>query len=160
MKRKLKWMALENLAFLARVLGNPYYYNEPFVNLLRLTKINQGREWNNSLNLRWCTKNIPKRNLMDQKNKNWANSKCLRMMFHTLHWVVNFVRTTKSQVTILRTPVGRVQFDVFEKFTSARKKCDHLLWYKWKNARWLSRRNASVSRNKGKIAPSRATALN
>ena len=67
-----------------------------------------------------------------------------------------------QRLTKLHEPVGRAQFGVFEKFTSAylfqiaqEKSYDHLLIvYMTKISRWLSRRNTRVSRNQGKIASS------
>ena len=63
----------------------------------------------------------------------------------------------------MHEPVGRVQFGVFEKFTTAylfqiaqEKSCDYLLINNIHEeiSRWFTKRNARVSCNQGKIAPS------
>ena len=58
----------------------------------------------------------------------------------------------------MHEPVGRVQFGVFEKFTSAylfqiaqEKSCDYLLIISMKKFRNGKTRNARVSHNQGKL---------
>ena len=94
---------------------------------------------------------------MDYKNKNWASSKYLRMMFHTLHEMANFVQTTKYEVTILPRPVGRVQFGVFETFTSAylfqiarEKSCDHLFIIHMKKCEMVKQKKRTRITQSGK----------